>query len=55
MRDSHQHLSYEEERGMDRAFEAHQDRLADEADERDNGHDFDLDDSTVHYVETADE
>lgn len=47
MRDSHQHLSYEEERGMDRAFEAHQDRLADEADERDNGHDFDLTDTCV--------
>jgi hypothetical protein len=35
MRDGHQHLSYEEERGMDQAFEAHQDRLADEAGERD--------------------
>lgn len=45
MRDSHQYLSYEEERGMDRDFEAHQDRLADEADERDNGHDFDLTDT----------
>lgn len=30
----HQYLSYEEERGIDREFEAHQDRLAQEADER---------------------
>jgi hypothetical protein len=37
MSDSHQYLSYEEERGIDQEFEAHQDRLADEQDERDNG------------------
>lgn len=34
MRDSHQYLSYEEERGMDREFEAHQDRLAQAEDDR---------------------
>jgi hypothetical protein len=28
VRDSHQYLSYEEERGMDRDFEEHQERLA---------------------------
>jgi hypothetical protein len=45
VRHSHQYQSYEEERGSDREFEAHQDRLADEADERDNGHHFDLTDT----------
>lgn len=33
--------SYEEERADDQRFEAHQDRLAEEQDERSNGHDFD--------------